>query len=107
MWEIRTLRAMWRGLEPTHGLVSEALPKETRETDRPNYGNAAPVLDPTQLWADGYQLHAASDPRKCGLGRSRALPHRHPAQHKLHAALRLPIDSFQMSSSGVQIVVLV
>jgi len=47
VWEIRTLRAMWRGLEPTHGLVSEALPKETRETDRPNYGNAAPVLDPT------------------------------------------------------------
>jgi len=35
--EIRTLRAMWRGLETTHGLDTEALSTETEsKQSRPN-----------------------------------------------------------------------
>ena len=37
MREIRTLRAMWRGLETTHGSDTEALPTETgSKQSRPN-----------------------------------------------------------------------
>ena len=48
MREIRTLRAMWRGLETTHGSDTEALSTETEsKQSKPNLRTSAPVLDPT------------------------------------------------------------
>lgn len=57
------------------------------------------------IGAEDYWLRVASNLRRSGRGRSRALPHIHLAWRKLHAALRLPKAHGQMRSSGVQIVV--
>ena len=47
--EIRTLRAMRRGLETAHGSDIEALPTETGSNKLGRaYGAMAPVLDPTK-----------------------------------------------------------
>ena len=49
MREIRTLRAMRRGLETAHGSDIEALPTETGSNKLGRaYGAMAPVLDPTR-----------------------------------------------------------
>ena len=49
MREIRTLRAMRRGLETAHGSDIEALPTETGSNKLGRaYGAMAPVLDPTK-----------------------------------------------------------
>ena len=46
--EIRTLRAMWRGLETAYGTATEALPKETgSQRARLCLRSQAPVPDPT------------------------------------------------------------
>jgi hypothetical protein len=47
--EIRTLRAMWRGLETTHGSDTEALSTETEsKQSRPNLRSiGAPPKSPT------------------------------------------------------------
>ncbi len=48
MREIRTLRAMWRGLETTHGSDTEALSTETEsKQSRPNLRSIGASLDPT------------------------------------------------------------
>src|SRR5215469_378206 len=50
--EIRTLRAMRRGLETAHGSDIEALPTETGSNKLGRaYGAMAPVLDPTSRFA--------------------------------------------------------
>ena len=52
MREIRTLRAMRRGLETAHGSDIEALPTETGSNKLGRaYGAMAPVLDPTKTAA--------------------------------------------------------
>ena len=55
MREIRTLRAMWRGLETTHGSDTEALSTETEsKQSRPNLrsisANPRPYRDLSVAW---------------------------------------------------------
>ena len=55
MREIRTLRAMRRGLETAHGSDIEALPTETGSNKLGRaYGAMAPVLNPTDIHTDFY-----------------------------------------------------
>ena len=73
MREIRTLRAMWRGLETTHGSDTEALSTETEsKRSRPNLRsigvNPRPYRDPggtaasdTSSSEDGRVSEAAHD----------------------------------------------
>ena len=56
MREIRTLRAMWRGLETAYGTAIEALPTET----------GSPRLG----WAYGAKRQSSTLPRHCGECRS-------------------------------------
>ena len=51
MREIRTLRAMWRGLETTHGSDTEALSTETEsKQSRPNLRSIGASPRPFRAW---------------------------------------------------------
>ena len=67
MREIRTLRAMWRGLETTHGSDTEALSTETEsKQSRPNLrsigANPRPYREPISDFNDLQQSGLLNQP---------------------------------------------
>ena len=69
MREIRTLRAMWRGLETTHGSDTEALSTETEsKQSRPNLRSIGASPRPyrrLEMWRERCYIFRAPRCRMC------------------------------------------